>query len=143
MSKLALPALDFCGRPWAPLCGPGLGLGLACALGPRRTVAKGSEERKKITIQSLSFMTFIQKFIRLLPFSIFLTCPTSSSSLLFARAGGRAASPTSGFLKGHPCLPPCSPWENAYADYFVCKQGPLPTPRLSFEAVHTLPLFIT
>ena len=46
-SKLALPVLDFYGLPWPPLCGPGLGLGLACALGPRRMVAKRSVEKKK------------------------------------------------------------------------------------------------
>ena len=39
----------------APLCGPGLGLGLACALGPRRMVAKRSEEKTKKTFtRSLS-----------------------------------------------------------------------------------------
>ena len=48
-SKFALPALDFRGLPWTPLCGPGLGLGLHCALGPRRTVAKRSEEKTKKT----------------------------------------------------------------------------------------------
>ena len=39
--------MDLCGLPWTPLCGPGLGLGHASALGPRRTVAKRSEEKKK------------------------------------------------------------------------------------------------
>ena len=46
-SKLGLPALDFRGLPWTPLCGPGLGLGLACALGPRRTVEKSPTKKKK------------------------------------------------------------------------------------------------